>query len=71
MVLVFCGIHTSKPSVSDPRSMKTSMLSDSKLILEKVSFDRKLFWKEYRKFVKLLEKPESNELRDWVRAMVR
>jgi len=47
--------------------MKLSMLDYSKLILKKVSFDKRLFWKEYRKMRKRLNKNESVNLRNWVK----
>jgi len=48
--------------------MKTEnkLLEYNKLILEKVSFDKRIFWKEYRKGVKNLTKPESIAFRFWV-----
>ena len=46
--------------------MKKSMLDYSKVILEKVSFDQRLFWKEYQKFCKVLNVRETMELRKWV-----
>lgn len=42
-----------------------SMLEYIKTILEKVSFDRKLFEKELRKSLKLLVGEEVAELRAW------
>lgn len=47
--------------------MKTSMFEYSKLILKKVSFNKTLFIKEYRKFFKMLPPEERNELRRWVK----
>jgi hypothetical protein len=47
--------------------MKLSMLDYSKLVLRKVSFDKRLFWKEYRKMCKRLTKDESINLRNWVK----
>lgn len=44
-----------------------STLEYGKLILQKVSFDHRLFWKEYRKFRKLISREESNELIEWVK----
>ena len=55
--------------------MNTSMFDYVKLILAKVSFNRKLFRKEYRKSLKMLTANESSELKTWLRdnglAMVR
>lgn len=47
--------------------MKTSMLEYFKMILGKVSFDRKLFRKEYRKSLCLLTKDEAAQLKSWLR----
>lgn len=47
--------------------MKTSMLEYMKVILRKVSFDRSLFRKEYRKSLNWLSKNEVNELKSWLR----
>lgn len=49
------------------KNLKQSMLSYCKLILEKMSFSKKLFLKEYRKSLSLLNPEERNELREWVR----
>lgn len=46
--------------------MATSMLEYSKLILEKVSFDTKLFEKELVKALKLLMPADRAELQTWV-----
>ena len=46
------------------------MLEYSKIVLSKVSFDRKIFLKEYRKLSRLLMPEESNELRQWVRSNI-
>lgn len=48
------------------RIFKRSMLEYSKLILEKISFDKRLFWKEYRKSFRSLRESESHALRTWV-----
>jgi hypothetical protein len=45
--------------------MATSMLEYTKTILEKVSFDRKLFEKELRKALRYLMEPELRELERW------
>lgn len=47
--------------------MKVSMFEYSKMILDKVSFNRNLFWKEYRKFKRMLSEHESMQLKIWVR----
>ena len=38
-----------------------------KMILSKVSFDRKLFRKEYRKSLKYLSSVDAAELKNWLR----
>lgn len=48
--------------------MKTSFLDYYKLILDKVSFDRQLFRKEYHKAVKRLQKVERIQLHVWLKA---
>ncbi|MFA0963456.1 hypothetical protein AB9P05_16750 [Roseivirga sp. BDSF3-8] len=47
--------------------MKTSMLEYCKLILSKVCFDKRLFWKEYRKSHRFLGDQDASILREWVR----
>lgn len=47
--------------------MKTSMFDYVKMILAKVSFNRKLFRKEYRKSFKVLSAGETTELKAWLR----
>lgn len=42
-----------------------SMLEYIKIILQKVSFDRRLFEKELRKAIKMLMPSEVNRLRAW------
>lgn len=44
-----------------------SVLEYGKLILSKVSFDNRLFWKEYRKFRKRMSNEDSHKLLEWVR----
>lgn len=46
--------------------MPLSMLSYGKMILEKVSFDKGLFWKEYNKFCQELRKEECYQLSEWI-----
>lgn len=50
------------------KKFKTSMLEYSKIILSKITFDRKLFKKEYRKAFRYLDSNERIVLRQWVRA---
>ncbi|SFB40435.1 hypothetical protein [Algoriphagus aquimarinus] len=45
---------------------KRSFLNYYKTILEKVSFDKKLLEKEYKKAKRLLEGPEAKDLDYWV-----
>jgi hypothetical protein len=49
------------------KNFKQSMLGYCKMILEKMSFSKKLFLKEYRKSLTYLNPEERNELRAWVR----
>jgi hypothetical protein len=46
--------------------MATSMLEYSKMILEKVSFDSKLFEKELLKALNMLIPKDRDELQTWV-----
>jgi hypothetical protein len=46
---------------------KKSMLAYCKLILEKMSFSRRLFLKEYRKSFSYLTAEEQGELKRWLR----
>ncbi len=46
--------------------MKTSFLNYYKLILEKVSFDRNLFLKEYKKALNTLQTYEATLLDRWL-----
>lgn len=46
--------------------MANTMLEYSKMILQKVSFDRALFEKELRKAVKMLVGYDRQELQKWV-----
>lgn len=48
-------------------NFEQSMLAYCKLILQKMSFNKKLFLKEYRKSLSYLNSEERNELRRWVR----
>lgn len=47
--------------------MKTSMLEYAKMILEKVSFSRKLLFKEFRKAKQSLSPTETDQLKQWIR----
>ncbi len=47
--------------------MKTTMLDYCKLILQKVSFNRRLFLKEYRKSYRWLKPSECLHLRQWIK----
>jgi hypothetical protein len=44
-----------------------TMLSYSKIVLEKVSFDRRLFLKEYRKMHRWMSPEEVQLFRRWAR----
>lgn len=48
--------------------MNTSMLDYVKTILGKVSFDSKLFKKEFEKALKVLMPEEVNELISWMKS---
>lgn len=50
------------------RKFKTSMLEYSKIILSKITFDRKLFLKECRKAFKRLDSSERTVLKQWIRS---
>lgn len=49
------------------KGFKKSMLAYCKLILEKMSFSKKLFLKEYRKTFTYLNAEEQSELKRWLR----
>ncbi len=49
------------------RKFKLSMLEYSKIILSKISFDRRLFRKEYKKAFRSLDSHERIALKQWVR----
>lgn len=44
-----------------------TMLEYAKMVLKKVSFDKNLFVKEYRKFLRILSSQEVVELVQWRR----
>ncbi|MGB3588056.1 MAG: hypothetical protein WBA23_16020 [Tunicatimonas sp.] len=46
--------------------MKPSMLAYTKLILEKVSFNRELYDREYRKALTRLSPNEAHLLKQWI-----
>lgn len=48
--------------------MKGSFLEYYKTILEKVSFDKELFVKEYHKAMKMVEATEAEQLSKWIQA---
>lgn len=56
-----------------PNDIKTesSMLKYCKFILDKMSFDRRLFRKEYRKSLKWLNREECLLLKAWTRIRFR
>jgi len=51
------------------RKFRLSMLEYSKIILSKISFDRKLFRKEYKKAFKGLGNDDRLALKNWVRSV--
>jgi hypothetical protein len=52
------------------RKFKQSMLDYAKVILSKMSFDKKLFEKEYLKALKYLDRNECLELKQWVQTQM-
>ncbi len=52
------------------RKFKLSMLEYSKVILSKITFDKRLFMKEYRKAIKYLNSGERDALKNWVRSQL-
>jgi hypothetical protein len=50
------------------RKFKLSMLEYSKVILAKISFDKRLFKKEYKKAWRYLDNDDRLALKRWVRA---
>jgi hypothetical protein len=44
------------------------MLEYSKLILSKMTFDKKIFKKEFRKAFRYLNRQERRELKNWIRS---
>lgn len=50
------------------RKFKKSMLEYAKLILTKMTFDKKLFRKEFRKAFRYLKSDERARLLNWVRS---
>jgi hypothetical protein len=50
------------------RKFKLTILEYSKVILAKISFDKRLFKKEYRKAFRYLDKDDRAALKHWVRA---
>jgi len=50
------------------RIFKLRMLEYSKIILSKISFDKRLFKKEYKKAFRYLDNNDRMALKQWVRA---
>jgi hypothetical protein len=50
------------------RKFKLSMLEYSKIILSKISFDKTLFRKEYKKAFRYLDNHERTALKQWAHA---
>jgi len=48
---------------------KTSMLEYCKIILRKMSFNRKLFRKEYKKSLTYLSPEDQDKLKEWRRTV--
>lgn len=53
------------------RNFKQSMLDYCKVILLKISFNKRLFRREYRKSFKYLKPNEHNELKKWIREQMK
>jgi hypothetical protein len=53
--------------IMDGRKFKRSMLDYCKIILAKLSFDRRLFKKEYKKSFNYLRPDEQSQLKKWIR----
>lgn len=49
------------------RKFKIGMLEYAKVILSKISFDRRLFRKEYKKAFRYLDNHERDALRQWAK----
>lgn len=47
-------------------NFKTNLVEYYKLILTRVSFSKRLFWKEYKKGIKSLPEHETHSLRHWI-----
>lgn len=60
-------LHVRRKLTMEGRGFKQSMLGYCKTVLEKMSFSKKLFLKEYRKSLSRLSPEERDELRRWVR----
>jgi hypothetical protein len=57
-----------KPKIMNNTVKKEcQMLNYCKLVLEKMSFDRKLLLKEYRKSLRWLPTAESRQLKAWMK----
>ncbi|MEO1256824.1 MAG: hypothetical protein AAFY41_18320, partial [Bacteroidota bacterium] len=63
---LFSGFRSYYSQTANGLIMKTSMFEYSKIILDKVSFNRKLFEREYEKFRTILSKNEHDKLKLWV-----
>jgi hypothetical protein len=48
------------------KPIKTSMLEYSKIIMKKMSFDKRLFRKEYKKTFNYLTRTEQQSLKEWL-----
>jgi hypothetical protein len=57
-----------KPIIMGGIKFKCSMLEYSKLVLSKMTFDKKLFRKEVRKAFRYLNVEERRQLIEWVRS---
>jgi hypothetical protein len=64
---IFVGILENLTRKMRGKNFQRSMLGYCKLILQKMSFSKKLFLKEYRKSLSYLSEEEQMELKQWVR----
>ncbi len=62
------SIDTRPTRVVPGNKRKNSYLDYYKTVLQKVSFDRNLFYKEYRKAINSLSEEEAASLEDWLKS---
>lgn len=62
------GSNVTASVEKSPMNRKNTFLHYYQTVLEKVSFDRQLFNKEYRKAVNMLSHEERAALNGWIKA---